>query len=64
MDINNYVQNAMDIAHEKSHSIMSQRYDFERLVRTIIEESKEKLTAQLQEDRLQREREEWDNPRL
>ena len=64
MDINNYVQNAMDIAHDKSHSIMSQRYDFERLVRTIIEESKEKLTAQLQEDRLQREREEWDNPRL
>lgn len=62
--MNNYVNEAMEIAHDKKQSVFQQRNEFERLVKTIIEDSKEKLREQIQEQ--QREQATWEinNPRL
>lgn len=62
--MNNYVNEAMEIAHDKTQSVFQQRHEFERLVKTIIEESKEKLLAQIQEQRQQQFIDDLNNPRF
>lgn len=62
--MNNYVNEAMEIAHDKTQSIFQQRNEFERLVKTIIEDSKEKLIAQIQEQRREQAQYEINNPRF
>lgn len=62
--MNNYIDEAMEIAHDKKQSVFQQRNEFERLVKTIIKDSKEKLIAQIQEQRCEQAAWEINNPRL
>lgn len=62
--MNNYIDEAMEIAHDKTQSIFQQRNEFERLVKTIIEDSKEKLIAQIQEQRREQAQYEINSPRF
>lgn len=62
--MNNYVNEAMEIAHDKQQSIFQQRNEFQRLVDTIIADSKEKLLAQIQQERKEQADYELNNPRF
>lgn len=62
--MNNYIDEAMEIAHDKTQSIFQQRNEFERLFKQFAEESKAKLLEMLKQEKEARDMWEINNPRF
>lgn len=61
--MNNYVDEAMEIAHNKEQSIFQQRNEFQQFIDRIIEDSKEKLLEQIKKNNDEKTMYEINNPR-